>query len=78
MPSYEYTQTDHSFVMNNKTDNPYTPWKELMIMYDFSDSDCGIYWSDSSKNEFKKKLWRGKVSSIDELEDKLQELNGED
>lgn len=76
-PGYEYTQTDHSFIMGNRHENPYIPWIELMIMYDFSDGDCGIYFSDSSKNKYKKKMWRGKISSIDELEDKLQELNGE-
>lgn len=74
-PAQRYTLSDRSYVMNNKTENPYIHWKELMIMYELNTGDCGIYISDSEKEIFKVNLWRGKIIDIEELEDKLQDLD---
>jgi hypothetical protein len=82
-PGMQYTKTDHEFVINNKvyvdetTWNPDIPWTELLIMYDFKNGDCGIYYSNSDKKKFKQKLWRGNLMTIEKLEEKLIELNGE-
>lgn len=43
---------------------------ELSLKYSAKTSWCTIKYNN-------KKLWMGKISSIEQLEDKLQELNGE-
>ena len=75
-----YNKSDYgsqAFIITNRSENPFNPWRELMVIYDFEKGIATVLFTDSEKDATKRELWRGPVSSIEQLEEKLIELNGE-
>jgi hypothetical protein len=75
-PAQMFTRTDQAFVITNRCENPNIPWMELMVIYDSTNGSCAIFITDTIRDIYKKNLFRGDISSIEQLEEKLIELNG--
>lgn len=76
MPTYSKKKTEGVFKISGSVGDK--PWRELRIIYNFRSTICKMEFSELVKEELIiQDLWEGKISSINELENKLQDLNGE-
>jgi len=70
-PAYSITMNNACFICS---DGKGKNFKELRILYNFNTTDCEIEFAEYIEGELEiKQIWSGKIKTIEELEDRLQD-----